>query len=102
MRTIKDTPKLRIVRDGGSLSESDLSLISNTDIIINMMRNRLLVVLSELNIKIDWDHLVQNAVGFYHIRPLGTADTIYQVWFERESDLNQFEKQLMLEKLATA
>ena len=64
MRTIKDTPKLRIVRNGGSLSESDLSLISNTDILINMMRNRLLVVLSERNIKVDWDHLVQKAVGF--------------------------------------
>ena len=102
MRTIKNTPTVRIVRNGGSLSESDLSLIANTDIIISMMRNRLLVVLNERNIKVDWDHLVQKAVGFYHIRPLGKADTIYQVWFERESDLNQFEKQLMLEKLATA
>ena len=37
---------IRVIKNGGSLSESDLSLISGTKILLNMMRNRMLLVLN--------------------------------------------------------
>ena len=93
---------IRVVKNGGSLSELDLTLIKDTDILIQMMRNRMLVVADARTSDIDWDLLMAKASGFYHIRPVDRDNMVFQVWFERENDLNQFEKQLMLEKLATA
>ena len=97
-----DKVNIRIVKNGGSLSELDLTLIKDTDILIKMMRNRILVVADSKQSDIDWDLLMARAQGFYHIRPIERDNMVFQVWFERENDLNQFEKQLMLEKLATA
>lgn len=89
---------IRVIKNGGSLSESDLSLLSVTEILLNMMRNRMLLVLN-VNKKIKWEDLTQNIVGLYHIRSLDKAGTVYQVWFENKKDLEQFEKDLMVSKL---
>jgi hypothetical protein len=93
---------LRLVKNGGSLSEADLNLIKDSDVVIRMMRNRVLIVADSRQAEVDWDSLTNRVKGFYHIRPIDRDNMVFQLWFELEDDLNLFEKQLMLKKLATA
>lgn len=97
------TSNLKLIKNGGSLSESDLKLLGETDIIVNMMRNRVLLVANDpKNQNIDWDTLTMDVTAFYHIRPVDKSNMVFQVWFESEDDLEKFEKKLMLNKLASA
>ncbi len=93
---------LRLVKNGGSLSEADLNLIKDSDVLIRMMRNRVLIVADSRQAEVDWDSLTEKVEGFYHIRPIDRDNMVFQLWFESETDLELFEKQLMLKKLATA
>ncbi len=95
-------PKLRVYDNGGSLSEADLTLIKDSDILIRMMRNRILIQADTRQAEIDWDSLTGKLLGFYHIRPVDRDNMIFQVWFEIENDMHTFKKQLMIKKLATA
>lgn len=99
---MKKRVNLRLVKNGGSLSEADLNLIKDSDVLIRMMRNRVLIVADSRQSEIDWDSLTEKVEGFYHIRPIDRDNMIFQLWFESETDLELFEKQLMLKKLATA
>jgi hypothetical protein len=36
--------KIKLINNGGSLSETDLQLIAGTDLVMQMMRNRVVVV----------------------------------------------------------
>jgi hypothetical protein len=97
------TNKLRVVNNGGSLSETDLELLAGTSVIYNMMRNRIIVVQdADSNGDIDWSELTKDIKGLYHIRPLDKSKLVYQVWFELSEDKNVFEKALMIHKLAEA
>ena len=60
--------KIKIVNNGGSLSETDLQLIAGTDLVMEMMRNRLVVVTN--NNDIAWNDLMTDVTGLFHIRPL--------------------------------
>ena len=93
-------PSLKILRNGGSLSEYDLGLLTGTPILINMMRNRIMIIL-ENDIEISWENLTSDMEGLYYIRKLSDRKTngVYQVWFEHLEDLEKFEKNSMLNKL---
>lgn len=90
---------IRLIKNGGSLSESDLALISGTELLLDMMRNRVLIVVQTKE-KVEWEELIRNTTGLYHIRSLDKSDSVYQIWFELSDDLVQFEKDLMVSKLA--
>ena len=89
---------IKLVENGGSLSESDLQLIAGSDLVFQMMRNRLVIVTD--NSDVDWSALTDNLKGLYHIRTLDRSKQIYQVWFELESDINTFKQNLMIGKLS--
>jgi hypothetical protein len=89
---------IKLVENGGSLSESDLQLIAGSDLVFQMMRNRLVIVTD--NSDVDWSSLTDNLMGLYHIRTLDRSKQIYQVWFELENDINKFKKNLMVGKLS--
>jgi hypothetical protein len=89
---------IKIVRNGGSLSETDLQLIAGTELVENMMRNRIIVVTN--NNDIDWTNLMTDVNGLYHIRPLDKSKKIYQLWFELSEDTEQFNKNLYVGKLS--
>lgn len=91
----------RILDNGGSLSETDLSLLSGTEIIVQMMRNRLIVIFEEES-EIKWEMLTEGLTGLYHVRPLVPTKqrNVYQVWFENEKDRHRFKKNSMLQKLS--
>jgi len=89
---------IKIVRNGGSLSETDLQLIAGTELVENMMRNRIIVVTN--NNDIDWTNLMTDVIGLYHIRPLDKSKQIYQLWFETAIDTEQFNKNLYVSKLS--
>ena len=95
-------PKLRVYDNGGSLSEADLTLIKDSDILIRMMRNRILIQADTRQAEIDWDSLTDKLIGFYHIRPVDRDNMIFQIWFEIEGDMHTFKKILMIKKLATS
>jgi hypothetical protein len=90
---------IKIFRNSGSLSETDLVLLTGTDTILAMMRNRL-VVSVDTTVETDWGSLIENVYGLYHIRPLDKAKSIYQIWFEQTTDMDKFEKNTMLTKLS--
>jgi len=90
---------IRLLSNGGSLSESDLSLLSGTTILLSMMRNRV-VILKTKKTKIEWEELTKNVKGLYHVRSVDKDNTVYQVWFELEDDLKQFEKDVLMSKLS--
>ena len=90
--------KIKIVNNGGSLSETDLQLIAGTDLVMEMMRNRLVVVTN--NNDIAWNDLMTDVTGLYHIRPLDKSKQIYQLWFELKSDIEQFNNNLFVSKLS--
>jgi hypothetical protein len=96
MKELKNN--IKIVRNGGSLSETDLQLIAGTELVENMMRNRIIVVTN--NNDIDWTNLMTDVTGLYHIRPLDKSKQIYQLWFETAKDTEQFNKNLYVSKLS--
>lgn len=89
---------IKIIENGGSLSETDLQLIAGSDLVFQMMRNRLVIVTD--NTEVDWSSLTDNLSGLYHIRTLDRSKQIYQLWFELESDIEVFKKNFMLHKLS--
>ena len=88
---------IKLVENGGSLSETDLQLIAGSDL-FQMMRNRLVIVTD--NSEVDWSALTDDLVGLYHIRTLDRSKQIYQVWFELENDIQKFKQNLMVGKLS--
>lgn len=90
--------KIKLVNNGGSLSETDLQLIAGTELVINMMRNRVCVVTN--NNDIAWTDLMIDVAGLYHIRPLDKSKRVYQLWFESKQDIEQFNKNLYVSKLS--
>ena len=90
--------KIKLVNNGGSLSETDLQLIAGTELVINMMRNRLCVVTN--NNDIAWQDLMIDVQGLYHIIPLDKSKRVYQLWFESKQDIEQFNKNLYVSKLS--
>jgi len=96
MKELKNN--IKIVRNGGSLSETDLQLIAGKELVENMMRNRIIVVTN--NNDIDWTNLMTDVIGLYHIRPLDKSKQIYQLWFETAIDTEQFNKNLYVSKLS--
>jgi hypothetical protein len=90
--------RIKIVNNGGSLSETDLQLIAGTDLVMEMMRNRLVVVTN--NNDIAWNDLMKDVTGLYHIRPLDKSKQIYQLWFELKADIEQFNNNLFVSKLS--
>ena len=90
--------KIKLVMNGGSLSETDLQLIAGGDLVLQMMRNRVVVVTN--NNDLAWTDLMTDVSGLYHIRPLDKSKQIYQLWFELESDIEQFTKNLYVSKLS--
>ena len=89
---------IKLVENGGSLSESDLQLIAGSDLVFQMMRNRLVIVTD--NSDVDWSALTDDLSGLYHIRTLDRSKQIYQVWFELENDIVKFKQNLMVGKLS--
>ena len=94
----KEKNKIKLVNNGGSLSETDLQLIAGTELVMEMMRNRIVVVTN--NNDIAWQDLMTDVGGLYHIRPLDKSKQIYQLWFELKSDIEQFNKNLYVSKLS--
>lgn len=88
---------IRVLDNAGSLSESDLQLIAGTDIVLKMMRNRKLIIVD--NSECNWNLLLDKVTGFYHVRRID-QQKLYQVWFENPSDMEQFEKNLLMAKLS--
>ena len=75
-----------------------MTLISGTSLVMQMMRNRVLVVTDNTK-EIDWLELTEGMTGVYHIRSID-AKRLYQVWFESKSDMETFEKNLFVSKMA--
>lgn len=98
MTTQHDT-NLTTINCDGSLTESDLLLLQGSDLITEMLRNRILVIREEPNGEIPWATLCENIQGFYHIKAI-ESKRVYQIWFQLPIDKEQFEKNLMMSKLA--
>lgn len=90
---------IRVYNNAGSLSEGDLGLLANTDIIINMMRNRIIITTSTKH-RIDWLDITNDVTGFYHIRNTDARENVYQLWFEHASDMEMVKQKLMIQKLS--
>lgn len=90
---------VKILDNSGSLSETDLTLISGTELLLNLMRNRRLVMVQGGGTELNWAALMQNVSGLYHIRRIDT-DKLYQIWFENAMDIDIFEKNLLMAKLS--
>jgi len=89
---------VRLLNNGGSLSETDLQLISGTDLLLKMMRNRRLIMISNGH-DVNWENLMDNMQGLYHIRRV-EGEKLFQIWFEVAQDITQFEKNLYIAKLS--
>jgi hypothetical protein len=90
--------EVKILENAGSLSENDMTLLTGTELIVQMMRNRLLVV-GEGNRDFDWLELTEEVTGFYHIRSVDKR-RLYQVWFEHGRDMDKFKQNMMVAKLS--
>lgn len=88
---------IKILDNSGSLSETDLTLISGTELLMKMMRNRRLIMVPNGK-EINWMVLMENISGLYHIRRI-EGDKLFQIWFEVQEDIDQFEKNLYMAKL---
>jgi hypothetical protein len=89
--------EVKILENAGSLSENDMTLLTGTELIVQMMRNRILVV-GDGNRDFDWLELTEGITGFYHIRSVDKR-RLYQVWFERGLDMDKFKQNMMIAKL---
>lgn len=90
---------IRIIDNAGSLSEDDLKLLVGTDTIIQMIKNRVIVVIDKKAESLDWIALTKDITGLYHIREM-SQQRLYQVWFENVHDIEQFKKNLYIAKLS--
>ena len=89
---------IKMIQNRGSLSESDLSLLKGDPILVQMMRNRKVIQVDN-GIDPNWEDLTKNVQGLYHIRRLNPHH-IYQIWFELQTDIDIFEKNLFSKKLS--
>jgi len=90
---------VKIINNAGSLSESDLVLLAGTDIILSMLRNRILILVEKKQV-CDWSRLTEDMMGLYYIRTIDHNSNLFQLWFETPADLTQFEKNLAMAKIA--
>jgi hypothetical protein len=90
--------KIKMIDNQGALSEGDLSLLRGTPTLLSMMRNRRLLVVTT-GYEPDWEALTQGITGLYHIRNYHQKQ-IFQIWFEKDEDVDKFEKSLFLQKLS--
>jgi hypothetical protein len=90
--------EIKLVNNGGSLSETDLALLAGTELLLQMMRNRRLIMVSNGK-EINWNELLSNLTGLYHIRNID-RDKLFQIWFETAQDIDTFERNLCMAKLA--
>ena len=97
-RQTKTDSKIKLISNGNSLSSSDMELLKGTLLLEKMVRNRVVIVTN--NEDISWKTLVDNVSGLYHIKPLDKVKHIYQLWFELSKDIEQFEKNLYVSRLA--
>jgi hypothetical protein len=88
---------LKLLNNSGSLSETDLQLISGTELLMRMMRNRRLIIVPNGD-EVNWSALMEDMTGLYHIRRV-EGDKLFQIWFEVKEDITQFEKNLYMMKL---
>jgi hypothetical protein len=93
------TYSVKIINNAGSLSESDLELLAGTEVILSMLRNRILVLVEKKQV-CDWSKLTDGMIGLYYIRTIDQNSNLFQLWFETEDDLQQFEKNLTMAKIA--
>ena len=63
---------VKVLDNSGSLSETDLQLISGTDLLLSLMRNRRLVMVTNGGTELDWQKLMLGVTGLYHIRRIDT------------------------------
>lgn len=90
--------KIKMIDNQGALSEDDLSLLRGTPTLLDMMRNRRLLVVAS-GYEPDWEAITDNIRGLYHIRNYHQKQ-IFQVWFERDEDVVTFEQNLFIQKLS--
>ena len=96
---IMNNKSVKILDNSGSPVKLDLQLISGTDLLLSLMRNRRLVMVTNGGTELDWQKLMQGVTGLYHIRRIDT-DKLYLIWFELPSDIDRFEKNLLMAKLS--
>ena len=89
---------VKMLNNSGSLSETDLQLISGTELLLTMMRNRRLIMVPHGH-DINWGKLMEGMGGLYHIRRIDN-DKLFQIWFETPMDIDRFEKNLYMAKLS--
>ena len=88
---------MRIVEQKYSLSEEDLVHLQGSTIIVQMMRQRLVV---EFETNPDIDEIdFGGARGFYLIKNLGHK--IYQFWFEDPKDYEDFRANILAYKMSS-
>ena len=75
-----------------------MALIAGTDTVKEMMKNRILI-LTNPSMEIDWMELTNGLTGMYHIRSIDLK-RLYQLWFEHATDIQIFEQNLFVSKLA--
>lgn len=96
---MSDKYNMRVVSYAGSLSEQDLILLVGSDLVEQMMRNRILVAVDSTTSP-DWEVLLNGIRGLYHIRKIGQE--FIQLWFESDIDLNRFQQNLTVSKVANS
>ena len=92
------TSDIKILDNAGSLSDTDLALLAGTATIEAMMRNRALIVTPKGE-SCDWTNLTDSMTGLYYIRTID-EHRLYQLWFEFPKDLDRFQKNLAMAKMA--
>jgi len=93
------THSVKIINNAGSLSESDLVLLAGTDTILSMLRNRILILVEKKQV-CDWSKLTEGMIGLYYIRTIDHNGNLFQLWVESKDDLDRFEKNLTMAKIA--
>ena len=90
--------EIKILDNAGSLSENDMSLLQGTELIIEMMKHRILVMTDQTK-EIDWLEITDGMTGLYHIRSIDSK-RLYQIWFQNAVDIETFKKNLFVSKMA--
>ena len=88
---------IKVIENSGSLSENDLKLLAGTELILSMMRNRLLILVDK-DTTVNWEDLTSNVEGFYHIRSVDQK-RLFQIWFELATDYDKFQRNLFVAKM---
>ena len=88
---------IKVLENAGSLSESDLELIAGTELLITMMRNRIMMLANPKE-ECDWLTLTEGFTGLYHIRSID-GSRLFQLWFEHAYDIEAFKKNLFVAKM---